>query len=135
MIKKIPGETWKPIQFSGSKTLRKKYAVSSLGRAASFSENIAEDGKLLTGSITSGYRTLNLHVNGGNGTIYIHREVARQFCKKASPKHKYVIHVNHKKKDNSYKNLKWSTLEEVSSHQQESPERLCSFRERLETTG
>jgi len=64
------------------KHFAKNYAVSSLGRAASFSENITEDGKLLTGSITSGYRTLNLHVNGGNGTIYIHREVARQFCKK-----------------------------------------------------
>ncbi|MGC4101220.1 NUMOD4 domain-containing protein [Ferruginibacter sp.] len=125
MIKKIPGEVWKPIQFSGHKSLRKKYAVSSLGRAASYGEDVSEDGKLLTGSITSGYRTLNLHVNGGNGTIYIHREIARQFCKKASPKHKYVIHVNHKKKDNSYKNLKWATLEEVSSHQQSSPERIA----------
>ena len=125
MIKKINGEIWKPIQFTGHKTLRKKYAVSSLGRAASFSTNVTEDGKLLTGSITSGYRTLNLHVNGGNGTIYIHREVARQFCKKASPKHKYVIHVNHKKKDNGYKNLKWATLDEVSSHQQFSPEKIA----------
>ena len=125
MIKKISGEIWKPIQFTGHKTLRKKYAVSSLGRAASFSENVTEDGKLLTGSVTSGYRTLNLHVNGGNGTIYIHREVARQFCKKASPKHKYVIHVNHKKKDNGYKNLKWAKLDEVSSHQQFSPEKIA----------
>ena len=125
MIKKINGEIWKPIQFTGHKTLRKKYAVSSLGRAASFSTNVTEDGKLLTGSITSGYRTLNLHVNGGNGTIYIHREVARQFCKKASSKHKYVIHVNHKKKDNGYKNLKWATLDEVSSHQQFSPEKIA----------
>ena len=47
MIKKISGESWKPIQFTGYKTLRKKYAVSSLGRAASFSEDITEDGKLL----------------------------------------------------------------------------------------
>jgi len=125
MIKKIAGEVWKPIQFNGYKTLRKKYAVSSLGRAASYSENVTEDGKLLTGSVTSGYKTLNLHVNGGNGTIYIHREVARQFSKKASPKHKYVIHVNHKKQDNHHKNLKWATLDEVSSHQQASPEKIA----------
>jgi hypothetical protein len=125
MIKKIAGEVWKPIQFNGYKTLRKKYAVSSLGRAASYSENVTEDGKLLTGSVTSGYKTLNLHINGGNGTIYIHREVARQFGKKGSPKHKYVIHVNHKKQDNSYKNLKWATLEEVSNHQQDSPEKIA----------
>ena len=98
MIKKITGEVWKPIQFTGSKTLRKKYAVSSHGRAASFTQNVEKDGKLLNGSLTSGYRTLNLHVDDGNGTIYIHREVAKQFCKKASPKSKYVIHVNHKKR-------------------------------------
>ncbi len=125
MIKKLPGEIWKPIQFSGHKTLRRKYAVSSLGRAASYSENIEADGKLLTGSVTSGYRTLNLHIDGSNGTIYIHREIAGVFCKKASPKYKYVIHVNHKKKDNNFKNLKWATLQEVSSHQQLSPEKIA----------
>jgi len=125
MIKKLPGESWKPIQFAGYKTLRRKYAVSSLGRAASFSEHIEKDGKLLTGSLTSGYRTLNLHIDGSNGTIYIHREIARMFCKKKSPKHKFVIHVNHKKKDNNYKNLKWATLQEVSSHQQFSPEKIA----------
>jgi NUMOD4 motif len=125
MIKKIPGETWKPIQFAGHKTLRKKYAVSSLGRTASFSEGIEKDGKILNGSLTSGYRTLNLHINGGNGTIYIHREIARLFCKKKSPKYKFVIHINHKKKDNHYKNLKWATLDEVSSHQQFSPEKIA----------
>ena len=79
----------------------------------------------MNGSLTSGYRTLNLHINGGNGTIYIHREIARLFCKKASPKHKYVIHINHKKKDNHFKNLKWATLDEVSSHQQSSPEKIA----------
>ena len=45
MIKKNPGETWKPIQFAGYKSLRKKYAISSFGKAASFSESIEDDGK------------------------------------------------------------------------------------------
>jgi hypothetical protein len=125
MIKKNAGETWKQIQFSGHKQLRKKYAVSTHGRAASYDEDIVKDGKLLNGSLTSGYKTLNLHIENGNGTIYIHREVARLFCKKPSPKYKYVIHINHKKKDNHYKNLKWATLEEVSSHQQFSPEKIA----------
>ena len=125
MIKKTPGEVWKQIVFSGHKQLRKKYAVSSHGRAASYAQGLDKDGKLLNGSLTSGYKTLNLHVEKGNGTIYIHREVARQFCKKPSPKHKYVVHVNHKKKDNGYKNLKWATLDEVSSHQQKSPEKIA----------
>jgi hypothetical protein len=82
MVKKLTGEQWKQIQFSGHKSLRNKYAVSSLGRAASYSSSLEEDGKLLRGSITSGYRTLNLHIEENNGTIYIHREVAKHFCRK-----------------------------------------------------
>jgi small nuclear ribonucleoprotein (snRNP)-like protein len=111
--------------FTGHKQLRNKYAVSSHGRAASFSEDILKDGKLLIGSLTSGYRTLNLHLKDTNGTIYIHREVAKLFCNKPSPKYKYVIHLNHKKLDNSRTNLKWATLETVSSHQQNSPEKIA----------
>ncbi len=124
MIKKIPGETWKQLQFSGYKQLRKKYAVSSFGRAASYSSSL-DDGKLLSGSLTSGYRTLNLHLEKGNGTIYLHREVAKLFCKKTSPKQKFVIHINHKKSDNHFKNLKWATLEEVATHQQKSPQKIA----------
>jgi len=125
MIKKIPGEVWKQMQFSGHKQLRKKYAVSNTGRAASYTKDISSDGKLLNGSLTSGYRTLNLHVENGNGTIYIHREVAKLFCKKASPKFKFVIHKNHKKSDNNAKNLKWASMEEVSDHQQSSPQKIA----------
>ena len=125
MIKKIPGETWKQLQFSGHRQLRKKYAVSSAGRAASYTEDVNEDGKILNGSLTSGYRTLNLHLEQGNGTIYLHREIARLFCKKPSPKFKFVIHLNHKKEDNNFKNLKWATLEEVGTHQQESPQKIA----------
>jgi hypothetical protein len=125
MIKKNAGEAWKQIQFTGHKLLRKKYALSNHGRAASYTENIEKDGKLLNGSVTSGYRTLNLHIEDGNGTIYLHREVAKLFCKKTSPKYKYVIHLNHKKNDNNYKNLKWATLAEVSEHQQKSPLKIA----------
>jgi hypothetical protein len=125
MIKKIPGESWKPLAFSGWKLLRKKYAISSLGRVSSYSKNIHEDGKLLSGSLTTGYKTLNLHRPGNNGTLYIHREVARLFLKKKSIKHKYVIHVNFNKLDNSAKNLRWATAEEMISHQQESPAKLA----------
>lgn len=136
MIKKITGEIWKQMLFTGHKQLRKKYAVSNTGRAASYTMNVAEDGKLLNGSLTSGYRTLNLHVENGNGTIYIHREVAKLFCPKKSPKLKFVLHINHKKKDNTAKNLKWATQEDVSAHQQKSPEKIAyKKRQANRTTG
>lgn len=129
MINKIAGETWKPLKISGHKSVRRKYAISSHGRAASYTNDVNEDGKILKGSLTSGYRTLNLHLDGSNGTIYLHREIARLFCKKPSPKHKYVIHINHKKEDNKQTNLKWATLDEMSSHQQKSPLKIAYKKE------
>ena len=86
MIKKLSGEAWKPLLFSGSKELRNRYAVSSLGRIASYKEDILKDGKLLNGSLTTGYRTLNLHRPGHKGTLYIHRELARILLKRPSSK-------------------------------------------------
>jgi len=125
MIKKIPGEIWKNLQFPGWKELRKKYAVSTLGRVASYGEDVNEDGKLLNGSLTTGYKSLNLHRPNSKGTIYIHREVAKLFSKKPGPKYRYVIHVNHNKLDNRASNLKWATQEEVANHQQKSPAKIA----------
>ena len=125
MIKKLAGETWKPLTFSGWRQLRNRYAVSNLGRIASYKSNILEDGKLLSGSLTTGYRTLNLHRPGNKGTLYIHREMAKIFLKKNSPKQSYVIHRNHNKLDNSIRNLKWASLEQMIYHQQESPAKIA----------
>jgi len=125
MIKKINGEAWKPLKIKGGEFLRNKYALSSLGRVASYKEDILEDGKLLEGSLTSGYRTLNLHLEGNNGTIYLHREAAKLFHKKTSPKQKYVIHLNHDKTDNKIQNLKWATQKEANEHQQNSPHKTA----------
>lgn len=125
MIKKLVGEVWKPLLFSGSRELRNRYAVSSLGRIASYKADVAQDGKLLNGSLTTGYRTLNLHRPGHKGTLYIHREIAKLFLKKPSVKHKYVIHKNHNKLDNSVKNLEWATLEKMIQHQQKSPAKVA----------
>jgi hypothetical protein len=125
MIKKIPGEVWKNLQFPGWKELRKKYAVSNLGRVTSYNEDVNEDGKLLNGSLTTGYKSLNLHRPNSKGTIYIHREVAKLFSKKPSPRFRYVIHLNHNKLDNRAANLKWATQEEVANHQQKSPAKIA----------
>ncbi len=125
MIRKLPGEQWKQIQFPGWKDLRKKYAVSNMGRCCSYSHNAEKDGKLLEGSLTTGYRTLNLHRPNHKGTIYLHREIARLFLKKSSVRSRYVIHLNHNKTDNKVANLKWATLEEMAAHQQLSPQKIA----------
>jgi hypothetical protein len=125
MINKLPGEVWKPLTFPGWRQLRNRYAVSSLGRIASYKQDILKDGKVLSGSLTTGYRTLNLHRPNNKGTLYIHREMAQLFFKRPSQKHKYVIHRNHNKLDNSIKNLRWATLEQMINHQQDSPAKIA----------
>lgn len=125
MIKKLPGEIWKPLVFSGWKQLRNRYAVSGAGRIASYKKDVLQDGKLLSGSLTTGYRTLNLHRPNNKGTLYIHREMAKIFLKKPSPGHQYVIHRNHKKLDNNIKNLRWATLDQMIAHQQDSPAKIA----------
>ena len=125
MIKKLPRETWKHLPITGGKPLLKKYALSSNGRIASYNKDIYSDGKLLYGSTTTGYKTLNLHRSGHNGTIYIHREMAKLFVKKPSPKHKYVIHLNHKRSHNYISNLRWATTEQMIDHQQKSPAKIA----------
>lgn len=125
MIRKLPGERWKQLTFSGWKQLRNKYAVSTLGRLASYKADILDDGKLLSGSLTTGYRTLNLHRPGNKGTLYVHREMARVFMKKPAPPWKYVIHRNHNKLDNNIRNLKWANMEQMIAHQQKSPAKIA----------
>ena len=125
MIKKLAGEVWKPLVFSGWRHLRNRYAASNLGRIASYKQNVLEDGKLLSGSLTTGYRTLNLHRPNDKGTLYIHREMAKLFLKRPAAAHKYVIHKNHNKLDNNIKNLRWATLEQMISHQQGSPAKIA----------
>ena len=125
MIKKLAGEVWKSLTFSGWRQLRNRYAVSNLGRIASYKQDVVKDGKVLSGSLTTGYRTLNLHRPNNKGTLYIHREMAKIFLKQSSAKHKYVIHRNHNKLDNNIKNLRWATLEQMIDHQQGSPAKIA----------
>lgn len=125
MIKKISSEAWKPLRFPGDKHLTKKYSISSKGRIASYTKDVLKDGNILTGSVTTGYRTLNLHRPGHQGTIYLHREVAKAFLARKSNRHKYVIHLNHDRSDNDVKNLKWVTVQEMIEHQQYSPAKIA----------
>ncbi|HUR65604.1 MAG TPA: NUMOD4 domain-containing protein [Chitinophagaceae bacterium] len=125
MIRKLTNETWKALTFSGWKQLRNRYGVSSHGRIASYKKDVLADGKLLSGSLTTGYRTLNLHRPDDKGTLYIHREIAKLFLRKRMAGQKYVIHRNHNKLDNTVKNLQWATLEQMIQHQQHSPAKIA----------
>lgn len=135
MISYLKNEVWKdlPIRFKSS--LRKKYAVSNHGRVVSYTHEI-KDGNLLNGSTVEGYTVINVKPNDTFQSLYLHREIAKLFLPKTGRNYKYVIHLDHDKKNNRVKNLRWATKEEMEAHQQKSPAKIAyKERQRNRTTG
>jgi hypothetical protein len=131
MIKKTDGEKWKQVVFDNCETMQRKYAVSNAGRVASYLKSVEKDGELLKGSQIEGYKVLRLRVQGAYVAFLFHRLVANAFCKKPSPLHTLVIHLNHKKEDNRAENIAWATKELVAEHSKKSPA-VKAYRKRMQ---
>ena len=84
MIKKIEGEKWRQVVFDNWETMQRKYAISNMGRLASYSKRVLEDGLLLKGSDIEGYKVLRLRVNGSYVAFLFHRLVADSEVPEAS---------------------------------------------------
>ena len=113
-MKKIANERWETLK--GARGAQgQRYAVSTQGRIASFMTKPIE-GHALKHSITGGYPTLSFRLKGKQKTHLVHRLVAVAFCKKPSSAHRFVIHMDFKKANNHFKNLKWMTRAEQASH-------------------
>ena len=97
MIKTLKNEKWKEIRFGRGVELRYRYAVSTLGRLASYSKDVT-DGDLLKGATIQGYASLNLRPGGNSYTRYVHKLVADHFVPKKSSKQKFVIHLDYNKR-------------------------------------
>lgn len=94
-----------------------KYAITNYGRILSFQKE-PKEGNLLKSGVVSGYPSLSVRVKGNNKTFLIHRLVAKYFLKQPDKSYKYVIHLNNVKEDNHYKNLKWTTFDQMQEHMQ-----------------
>jgi hypothetical protein len=121
-------EEWKEyeIEFTG----KVKYAVSNLGRIKSFTTKMNE-GRLLKGSITEGFRFLG-YKRQKNNVIKnyqhaVHKMVAEMFIPKTSENQTYVLHLDYDKFNNSVTNLKWATYEEMREHAKNSPNVKAAF--------
>lgn len=118
-IKFLSKEKWVTLKgFYGKGGQR--YAISTAGRAVSYLDNI-EDGHLLKQGLVQKYPALSIRKNGKGVTFLMHRLLANHFLKKPSVKHRYVIHLDHKKENNNVKNLKWVTQEELNKHLKSDP--------------
>jgi hypothetical protein len=135
MISNLKNEVWKDLPIKYKAALRKKYAVSNHGRVVSYTDSIRQ-GNLLNGSTVEGYTVINVKPNDTFQSLYLHREIAKLFIPKPSRAHKYVIHLDHNKKNNHVKNLRWASKEEMEAHQQKSPAKIAyKERQRNRTSG
>lgn len=121
MITNLPREKWKQIIFKNWQQLQKMYAISNMGRMASYTKDLKKDGVLLHGSTIEGYTILRLKVKDDYPAFLCHRLVADYFLKQPDPSRSMVIHLNHDKKDNRVSNLRWASQEEVALHNMENP--------------
>jgi len=113
-IKFLPGERWKELNLKKGVTT-KRYAISNKGRIVSFKTKI-EEGYLLRPRLTQGYPSVTIGREANRQNYYLHRLVAEYFNKKPSPKHNFVIHIDHVKENNNADNLKWVTHQAQIEH-------------------
>lgn len=118
-IKSLSGERWKELNLKKGVST-KRYAVSNRGRIVSFKTKI-EEGYLLQPRLTQGYPSVTIGRAENRQNYYLHRLVAEHFCKKPSPRHNFVIHVDHKKDNNKAENLKWVKHEDQIAHALKDP--------------
>lgn len=113
-LKLYSNEKWVSLPFRKT-PLGFRYALTSYGRVISYTDSLLE-GRFLKHSLLRGYPSLSFRLKNGRQTYLIHRLVAEYFLEKPSARHKYVLHLNHKKEDNYARNLRWATVEEKNRH-------------------
>lgn len=124
MLRLLPSEKFLEIEVPSY--LRRRYAVSNHGRMISFTDSMSQ-GRLLANSDNGGYvmfRYQNLNREKGMTRytmLFVYRLVAELFVERPSEEHKHVIHLDHSRNNDHYKNLKWVTPAEKMEHYKKSP--------------
>ena len=118
-IKTLAGERWKELGLKKGVTT-KRYAISNRGRIVSFKNKI-DEGYILRPRLTQGYPSVTIGREANRQNYYLHRLVAEYFTKKPSPKHSFVIHLDHVKENNKAENLRWVKHETQIEHALKDP--------------
>jgi len=105
MITNLLDERWEAIAIPNSEGIKKKYAVSSFGRIASYTTSI-NNGRLLAKKAKANvFLEISLKVAGKKVRFKVHHLVAQYFLPKPPENFNYVIHINRNKTDNRVNNL------------------------------
>lgn len=132
-MKNLPGEKWAVLKGRRS-AYGEKYAVSNHGRLIKFTDDIKK-GSLLKGSTQQGYPIWRYQENGEHKHVLIHLLVAKYFLPKPSATQKVITHLNFKKSDNHYKNLKWVSFAESAALHQKNPAVIKARKEAFKNGG
>jgi len=121
-------EVWKKLDFEGLKP-DEKYEISNYGRLRHWYPKL-NDWKIMKQSTVRGYKYFMWFksVDGWDNKIkkIVHRLVAEAFCEKEDEDFDFVIHLDHDKANNYYKNLKWVTRMQMTEHNQSNPRVMAS---------
>lgn len=110
----LPNEIWKEYR-DESWHPSYKYLISNYGRIKSLKVSKAFKG-VVKGSSIKGYPTIyGVTEDRKTRNKYVHKIVAELFV--ANPENKkYVIHIDHDKKNNRAYNLRWADYKEKNAH-------------------
>lgn len=130
-VRIFPNEEFREIMLDDKLKLR--YAISNKGRLMSFTDDI-KYGRLLNGSTADGYKVFRykIYKDGKiiNKHLFFSKLVATLFLPKPSEDHDYVLHLDRKRDNDDYRNLKWATREEMIAFSNKSP-RVINARRKL----
>jgi hypothetical protein len=122
-FKKFVNEKWMTIK-SIEGIGKMHYAVSSLGRLASYFKSFDEDARLIKGSISKGQKVLRISdkVNGKNTnrSFSLHRLMAEYFLPPPEKDQLYLIHKDYNKLNNIPSNLQWVNANDLDKHAKKS---------------
>lgn len=122
-VQLFPNEEFREINLDDY-NLKLRYAISNKGRLLSFEENI-EDGRILKGSLTDGYRLFKfkMYIDGKvlNKHLFYYKLVAEHFLRKENENQVFVLHLDRVRDNDDVRNLRWATREEMMEHSKNSP--------------
>ncbi len=117
-IENLRGEKW--VVLAEKNALGQNYAISNHGRLVCFTKHL-HSGHILKVSRQQGYPIWRWRKKNQYHAILIHRLVAQYFLPKPKARQKFILHKNHDKEDNYFRNLQWATQEDITAHSQKNP--------------
>lgn len=104
-LRKIIDEIWIKIPYAD-----KRYEVSNYGRIKSYCSD-KKEGRVIKATLIKGFPAVSFQSEGKKRTFFVHKLTAEMFVPKTAKNQEVVIHLDWKKTNNYYENLKWITKE------------------------